>query len=238
VQAGYAESFVGITPDELTIVWSQLGSSSVQYFVADRPSADESFDLPTTIQADGIVVGLSPDGLRIVVLARDGSGYSELVRTERGAPFDSVVVDAFEMLNEAAEEGGFRYVGGAISGDDRVFVYQVFTGEDDRYPVHLSRRDSVDEPWPLGEPQEICELEAHEDLVKRPTAVSADGLTLFFYDPDRGVARAAFRTDVDEPYEWFVNLGPFGTVVPNGECTRLYHTTAVYPSPIHVAAAE
>ena len=168
------------------------------------------------------MVALNDDGLRVVAVARDGSRYFEASREARGTQFAGDSDEAFTLLNAEAEDQGLRYAGGALSADGLHFAYLAFAADDEPYPVRISHRDDVAEPWPAGEQLELCELEAHESRPRRPTAFSSDGLTLFFHDQERGRSRAAYRATIEEPFEWFIDLEPLGSVYPNSACDRLY----------------
>jgi hypothetical protein len=112
----------------------------------------------------------------------------------------------------------------------------VFSGDED-YPLRYSERNG-DEPWPVGAPLQACELKAHGSLVRNPTGVSADGLSLFFFDPALGQARAAWRPGDDVAFSWFADLGARNQAQPNAACDRLYHTVIEETSTLVVAEAE
>jgi hypothetical protein len=58
--------------------------------------------------------------------------------------------------------------------------------------LYSSSRATRD-PWPVGQAFSECELQSHDLALRHPTGVSSDGLTLFYFDGVRGVARAASR---------------------------------------------
>jgi hypothetical protein len=228
---------LGVSGDELAVIWSSTSVAGVTFFVGDRVSLEEPF-APVPIELDGSVVALQDDGLRVVAVARDGSRYFEASREERGTQFSGDSPEAFALLNAEAEEQGLRYGGGALSADGLHFAYLAFAADDEPYPVRISHRDDVAEPWPAGEQLELCELEAHESRPRRPTAFSSDGLTLFFHDQERGRSRAAYRATIEEPFEWFIDLDPLGSVYPNPACDRLYSSGVQGAVGMWVAATE
>ena len=219
--SGASSTLLGVSADELTVAWSSSSVTGVTFFVAHRPSLDEPFStLP--IEVDGSVVALRADGLGAVVVSGDGSRYFEVLRETPDSLFAGESEDSFALLNADAEADGLRYSGGALSADGLHFAYLAFATDDEPYPVRISHRADVTEPWPPGEQLELCELEAHESRPRRPTAFSSDGLTLFFHDPERGRSRAAYRATIEDSFEWFIDLEPLGSVYPNEACDRLY----------------
>jgi hypothetical protein len=76
----------------------------------------------------------------------------------------------------------------------------------------------------VGVPLTQCELAAHDLLLSIPTGLSSDGLTLFFFDPARNAARAAWRSAVGAPFTWFRDLPHKGVVAPGNGCQCLYYS--------------
>ena len=235
--SGLSSTLLGVSGDELAVVWSSTGVAGVTFFAGDRASLEEPF-APIPIELEGSVVALSDDGLRVVVVATDGSRYFEASREARGNQFSGENDEAFALLNAEAEEQALKYGGGALSADGLHFAYLALAVDGEPYPVRISHRDDVTDPWPPGEQLELCELEAHESRPRRPTAFSSDGLTLFFHDPERGRGRAAYRAAVEDPFEWFIDLEPLGSVYPNAACDRLYSSGVQGAVGMWVAATE
>jgi hypothetical protein len=115
-----------------------------------------------------------------------------------------------------------------ISPDDRTLFYLASDGQGDQ-PLRVSSRTGTGS-WPVGSPISGCEFQSHGDLVSQPTGVSADGLTLFFFDWARGQARAAWRSTADGTFEWFTDLGARENAQPNAACDRLYYTSPSGPA--------
>jgi hypothetical protein len=220
-----AAQLVGITPDELTIGFYGVENMAPVFYVADRASVSVNFDPGVAIEERGYVA-LSPDGLRLVALAE--GRFLELVRTGRGQPFGAPDEGTFSTLDADADDNDLAFLGAVIAPDDRALYYLVSDGQSDQ-PLHVSRRTGAG-PWPVGTRIEACEFQTHDGLVREPTGVSADGLTVFFNDPVRGQARAAFRETPSGPFVWFVDLGSRPRSQPNAPCNRLYFTEQSGPA--------
>jgi hypothetical protein len=236
VEAGDGDQLIGVTPDELTIVWFDARGSAGTYRLADRAASEAGFDPSVTLSA-GDVIALSPDGLRLASLSSDQSALIEYVRPARGEAFDAGQEGAFSQLNADALAKGYRVLDALIAPDDETLYYNIYTSETLEYSLQVSSR-SGDEPWPIGVPIEACELKALGSLVRHPTGVSADGLTLFFYDPARNTARAGFRRSVGGPFVWFRDLGPRYQAMPNQGCDKLYYSASDVISSLFVAPAQ
>jgi hypothetical protein len=87
----------------------------------------------------------------------------------------------------------------------------------------------------VGEPLEACEFKGYGGIDRQPIAVSADGLTLFYYDSVTGTPRAAWRESADGAFVWSVALEDLFGARPNEACDRLYYSGA---SGLLVADAE
>jgi hypothetical protein len=112
----------------------------------------------------------------------------------------------------------------AISPDDHSLYYSAWSlQEATPYPVRVSTR-SDSEPWPVGVTLKGCELKAYGAFGPRPTAISSDNLTLFYFDGARGTARAAFRTTTGADFTWFIDLPGMLRPAPNAACDELYHS--------------
>lgn len=218
------DQLIAVTPDELSIVWFDTRGSVGTFRLADRATKGADFVTQTDFAVRD-VIALSPDGLRVAAFSDDLSALVEYVRPARGEAFAAGKDGAFAVLNQDALVTGYRVLDAVIAPDDKTLYYNVTTSDDSEYPLHVSTRSGA-APWPVGEPLEACEFKGFAGLVRHPTAVSADGLTLFFFDSTRGAARAAFRRSATGPFLWFVDLGERYQATPNQSCDRLYYSAS------------
>jgi len=229
---------VSVTPDELSISWASVDVFSTVFFVADRATAAVDFGAPMEI-VDPLVtedsqLALSPDGLRLVLVV--GARFLEATRVQRGDTFGTADEGGFSLVNAAADMDGTSLGDPVISPDDLTLYYSARGVSDDTLRVS-SRTGS--EPWPVGRPLGECEFKAHPGGGRIPTAVSSDGLTLFYFDNPRNVMRAAFRPALDWPFLEFVDLPGRYSAQPNGACDQLYYSgMGVLPVELLVAAPE
>lgn len=226
---------VGVTPDVLTLVWSEGVSSETWYYVVDRSSSAGAYGAKAQILARN-VIGLSPDGLRVVALSGAQDALHVLSRPDRASAFGSEAEGELALLNADAHSKGWSFSSCVFAPDDRTLYYTV-GAVDERYPLHVSTRSGTG-AWPVGEAIQSCELEAHSGYARYPTGVSSDGQTLFFYDSWRGKARAGWRTADSGPFTWFKDLGDLFVPQPNAACDHLYYSAADPASPILAAPAQ
>jgi hypothetical protein len=232
--AGRAPSFVAITPDERTVVWSEVDSSMPTYFLADRSAPGDAFGEAQELAFPG-VVGLSPDGLRITVVT--GGRFAEATRAARDESFDEPGYGSYATLDADADAQLLALGNAVVSPDDKTLYYTAWmTDEITVYPLLVSTRTG-NEPWPVGSALQSCELKAYGGRGPRPTAISSDGLTLFLSDDARATARAAFRSSPSGAFSWFTDLpGRLGPQ-PNRGCDTLYYSP-VSDAPRVLAAAR
>jgi len=234
VASGAAPTFVAITPSELTLLWTEAPSSVPVYFVADREAAADDFGEAQELPF-GHVLGLSPDGLRLTLLTDDGS-LAEATRSARGEAFGNAETGAYETLDADGTAHHLILGDTVIAADDHTLFYSAWSVDDETlYPVHVSQR-SGSGAWPVGTPLKICELKAYGAFGPRPTGVSADGLTLFYFDGARGTARAGFRASLAADFSWFGALPDTATPQPNAACDRLYFSPLTGAPGLLVAA--
>jgi hypothetical protein len=220
VMADAGDPFVAVTPDERTLLFLHVTSVG-EAMIADRADASDDFGTPVPVGIDG-VVGMSPDGLRVIVRAFDGT-LEEATRSAPGEEFGTPAEGAFTLVNAAAAADGASITAPVIAPDDRTLYYLAVPPSGTEYPLHVSTRAGAG-AWPVGTAVEACELRAFQGFNPTPTGVSSDGLTLFFWDSFYGVARAAFREDADGPFVWFEELGPIVAAQVNTGCNRLYYS--------------
>src|SRR6187431_487871 len=175
------DQLIAVTPDERTMVWFDARGSTGTYRLADRSSSDQPFG-PASVLDVTNVLAASSDGLRLIALRADTNSLAEYTRAARGEAFGAAEEGAFGSLNSDAAENGYTFLDALVSPDERELYYNTLSSEALSYSLHVSRRTGS-EPWPVGEPVELCELRSVGSSIRRPTAISADGLTLFFYDP-------------------------------------------------------
>lgn len=236
VATGDSPSFIAVTPSELTLLWSEPESSLPAYFLADRDTADGAFAAVQKLPFTN-AIAVSPDGLRVTVQLSSGS-LSEATRATREEAFGEVQPGAYATLDSDAVAHHFLLGAVAISADDRTLYYRAISLDAGTpYPLRVSQRTGS-EPWPVGAPLQACEFKAYAEFGPHPTAISADGLTLFYFDSARSKARAAFRTSLDADFSWFEDLPGLGGGQPNAACDRLYFSPATDEASLLAAARK
>ena len=66
-------------------------------------------------------------------------------------------------------------------------------------------------------------LQVSGTYLRRPTGISSDRLTLFFYDEVASIERAIWRTTATGTFTQAEDVGPLLYAQPNAACTRLYY---------------
>ncbi len=212
-------AFIGVTPDERTLVWSEAAGSERIYLVADRSTASGPFGEPQLLD-DVTVLAVSPDGLRLAALSPDQSALFTLSRSDRSGEFAIEGEGEFVAIDDEARENGWSFSSCVFSADDRTLFYTA-GAPDSKYLLRVAER-ADDGPWATGTLIERCELEVHGSYGRYPTGVSADGQTLFFFDSWRGITRAAWRDPQTSAFSWFADIGKVFAAQPNAACDRLY----------------
>jgi hypothetical protein len=226
-----ADDILGsITPDELTITWMTIDNGTPTLYYADRAAPDAPFGPKGTLSyGPGYYAAERPavsfDGQRIVVVRADRKGFTEYSRTAVFATFTSAPSEAsFDAINgQGIMLAGDEYFGDPLlSADDKTFYYSKYDGRSANTVFAVSR--DVPDVWLVGSPVEGAPLRGGCRHRRSPTGISADELTLFYWDDLSGTERATFRATVGAPFSGVVDLGPRGHAQPNASCDRLYYS--------------
>jgi hypothetical protein len=233
VSGGSDDVLDSVTADELSIAWTVVngGTSTIHY--GDRSSTAASFvaqSLPAGLYTNDRVA-LSFDGLRLLVIDPDGPGFSQLTRASRGDAFvpgaDAGVSPASNYDNFAGRlKAGQSYGDPVLAADDDVFYYSVYGGTADAGAptIYRTARLLVTDAWPAGAPLSTSTgLLPQGALRRRPTGLSSDQQTLFFWDEVTGTERAAWISAAGA-FDSFVDLGSRSMAAPNAACSALYYS--------------
>jgi hypothetical protein len=225
---GVTIRFVGLTPDARTLAWFESGTLNY----ADRADATSAWSPGHSV--DGVTPGpdrpaLSADGLRIVVVKADRHGFAEYTRLDRQTRFGSDPSETqFSAINGVGVMlGTNEWLGSPVlSSDDRMFIYLRGEAIDQRHDAVYASTRSSNVTWPLGVAVHAVELDAICGRYRRPTALSSDALTLFYWDEVAGAERATFRSLPGGSFAGSIDLGDAADAVPNAACTVAYFTAA------------
>lgn len=222
-----SDRFVSITPDELTVAWVTNPDGVVTVHFADRTAENAAFDAPKSFLGAFAWdrAALSVDGLRLVLVNADQRGFTEYTRETRGDDFGAPGAGPFSAFEDYAKHGmpkGNAFAEPLLDADDKGFLYSEY-GSGVRDTIHRSKRLFSGDPWSVGGALVATELQASGAQRRRPTGLSFDGRTLFFWDDVLTQERAGFFAFQSDSFSSFVDLGPLIDAEPNGACTRLYH---------------
>ena len=231
ISTSFDDNLGAITPDELTIAWTIGTGSSATIAYADRAAATDPFGALQMLSASSFAadrVALSPDSLRLVVVNGDRQGFSELTRTTRtgvGSAFGAPAAGSYSNFDMSGVLSIGESFGDPVLGaDDAAFYYSVYGGAQTATIYRAARLLSGD-AWPVGAP-----LPASTELLqmgssrRRPTAISSDEQTLFFWDEVAAIERAAWLDTSTGVFTVFVDLGARRWAGPNAACNRLYYS--------------
>jgi hypothetical protein len=240
VSTGTDDLLDAITPDELTIVWTQVQGTTRTVTYADRPTIGGAFDvrsLPAGLYSNDRVA-ISPNGLRLVVVDADAQGFSELTRSSRSDDFvptsdgGAASTTAYQNLNGTLGPGE-AYGDPVIAADDAVFFYSVYAVQNDAGApdakanaptIYRSARLLSTDVWPGGSPlASSTGLFPEGSLRQRPTGLSADQQTLFVWSEITTTERMAWLNGADT-FATFADLGSRSMAAPNLACTSLYYS--------------
>lgn len=229
------DRFGAISADELTIAWTTIDAvdaSRVVIHYADRSTtsapfgAAKIFTQPTGYAASDRVA-LSSDGRALTVVRSDRLGFGVATRATRTDDFGNVSETPYARVNPSALDdppSGVVVGDPVVGGADRLFFFTVVEPAA-THVIRAAARDPVQDPaWgPFDYVLETA-LEATADGVRRPTGLSSDGRTLFFWDETISIERAAWRDAVSAPFSSFRDLGARRDAAPNASCSHLYYS--------------
>ena len=228
-----ADQFGAVTPDERTLVWTSTTSGLATVYYADRTDTTVPFANATPLVLTGIAtmpgaIAISPDGLRLALEAPDTTFFT-VTRPDRSSPFAATTdtTEFAELNGEISASEAVVALGEPIYGaDGETFVYS-------RYPVggaqgiatiFQAARGGTD-PWSDGVPLNGDAIqEAAAEVRRRPSGISADTLTLFYWDDAAGGEMMAWRATADDSFGNPQSLGPRTGAQPNATCTLLYYS--------------
>ncbi len=219
------EVLLDVTQDERSIVWLSGEGQNRSLLRAERSLASDNFGAPQTVAIPlgydpGLGAALSPDGLRLILVASAGSGFAELTRSSRAVNFDPTPsTAAFETLNLIPQTAG-QSLSSPVLNASQASLYYVGTMQiSNVYQSHLSASS-----WGIGTligEGTLAGSAAKKNLL---SAVSADGLTFFYFNEADNVQQARFRESLGSPLYQVVDLAQMKDARPNSTCTHLYYT--------------
>jgi hypothetical protein len=244
------ESFRSVTPDELAIAWfapEADGGSDLVIHYSSRVDIVDPFNPIRTIPPGAYAnegLALSADGLNLVVVLSDRSGFTQYSRNSRDEPFFDEPSDVQFLLHRF--DGtffDFTVADPVFSSDGLTFYYSRVPDDvaQASYNTHSTIFSSTREPgasWPDATPVLGDAIAAHCEKRRRVTGISSDGLTLFYWDEFSDTQRAAFRETSDDPFDTAIDLGDRPGAQPNADCTHLYYSGPTDGSDTDLVVAE
>jgi hypothetical protein len=220
-----------ITPDELTIAWIDKSTTPPRIMFADRAAPTDPFGAAAAIAPATAYLGdegaaLSPDGTRLVVVLASGKGFTEYVRSIRPGSFFAQPSDVqFQAMNQTL---GFEmpaaevFSAPIVGADDQHFYYSRHGGGTAETVYESTRKGNI--PWTVGVAPTGDAVQSFCGRGRRPSGISSDLLTIFYWDEASMSERAAWRASPTAPFTGGIDLGARPDTQPSQSCTRIYHT--------------
>lgn len=219
------ETLLDVTKDERTILWLASEGQNKSLWVADRALASDAFGTPESVPLPigynpTLGAALSPDALRIILVADAGAGFAELARASRSDAFAATLSTAmFSTLNLIPTTAGQSLSSPVLHVSDNTFYY---VGTTQTSAVYESHR--VGNAWSVGSPLGTGLLDGTPGQRNLLSSVSDDELTYFYFNEAAGKEQARFRETKDAPLYEVVTYDNLNDARPNSACTRIYYT--------------
>lgn len=218
VTGGPGGRFAAVTYDELHMAWLETAAEAgagATVRVADRASTNDGFPSGAVAMdaVDVAGVGLTHDGLGLLV-TRAGQPFLS-TRSSMTTPFGPPKSEAFFVGGEAAYAA-------PVASESGAFLALVYSSPGQVPFAYAGRIDGVYKLTELLVPSADLVVTRPGSAGPRPTGVSKDLRTLFFWDDVKRVERAAFRAAKGCPYDTVVDLGAMPGAQPNADCSALY----------------
>lgn len=226
---GGGERLAAITWDERTMVWTTTETGAVVVHYADRVDRDAPFTdvraLPTELGPfPEDKVALSADGLKMIFTSEDHTTISEIKRTARSEAFDVATIDRKPY---ARLVGGGKRVGDLVLSRDGKWLFYSELDRTSGASIFLSIALG-DGTWDAPNPIDTPRLTIEAGFRRRPTGLSADARSLFFFDEVSEVTFVAFRAPDTLLFTEFYGFAPTGRgAMPSESCDRVYLTIEV-----------
>lgn len=215
------ERFGSISDDELSIAYTVPDGAFGTVFVASRANANDAFGAPEAVKGVFALdrANLGADGLSLLVVNADRKGFSLLERAAFGKPFEPVSAWQYEDIVKGLANG--EQLGDPVYAlGGQVLLFSQY-GAGRTHTVIFANRLSTGSEFFVGGELTNPELVAQGDLRRRPTAISADYRTLFFYDEVTSTTKAGFFYGSFD-FTSVSDLGDARDVQPSPDCERIY----------------
>jgi hypothetical protein len=211
--AADATIFGAVTPDELTLAWTSSVGGVVTAWYADRSSATAAFGAPQALNSSfGTLamdrVTLSGNGLRVAGVASNGQSLVAAERAARPNAFDTVDQE-FASLGGTGESQP-TYATPLLAGDDSEFLYLVTSSSTNN--VLYESKSGL--PWTNGVALSASQLARSGTSYRRPSGLSLDGLTLFYWDEVSGSEKMTTRASRSQSFGGEVDIGALTNAFP------------------------
>jgi hypothetical protein len=220
-------TFSGVTPDELTVAWTSTVGGDTTAWIADRASTGAAFGAAQSLASTfGALqsgrVSLSGDGLRIVGVRSDAKGFVAAIRSAQPNAFDTADTNEFSEFMSGESAVPPAYATPLLSGDDEEFFYLLTSATTD----DVAYESTTGLPrWFPGSALGVAQLQRSGTSYRRPSGISLDDLTLFYWDEASESEKMAWRSFSTSPFSTFVDIGALANASPTADCTRIYYST-------------
>ncbi len=226
------ELLAALTWDELTMAWTTGTPGSVVVHYADRATRDAAFTtdrtLPTSLGPFPLEkVALTPDGLKLYYTSADRLKVFQVSRPTRADAFDPTTATTAPFVRIMSSEASTpRPLGDlVISRDERTLIYTDFSVTSGA-SIMISGR-SGDGTWAGPSVVDASALLMVGTARRRPSGLSIDGRTLFYFDEDDRGPKIATRALGSSDFTLFYDINPVGQrPMPAEVCDRLYISVA------------
>jgi hypothetical protein len=222
---GAGDLLGAITWDERTMVWVNAGSSTATIHYSDRANRDAAFTTDDVLDASlgpfaYDKVGLSADGLTLIFVNAARTSITSVTRPARGATFSASTASTTAFHRIVTAPG--ISIGDLVlskNGDELFLADRSATKGGSILHSQLLSDGTWDDPVALP----ALFFEVDRAKLRRPTGISADALSLFFFDDRFEQADLAQRTAGTTTYPSFTALAPNGlSAMPTDACDRVY----------------
>lgn len=218
-----APILLSMTADERSVAFTTGADDLLALHVADRASASGEFTdrlvtLPEGFEAKS-GVALSSDGLELVVVMSDHSGFATLSRGSRSEAFaGDADPTAFVPINRQKPMSGKSVGWPVLSNDGKTLYFVSYFG------ASLVRQSERDEHGVFDGGTAIDEftLGGEEGAYRLINGVSSDQRAIFFFDQATSHQMALFRSAPGAPFYDLLDLGERRGATPNTDCSLVY----------------